>query len=121
MAQLFISTDGINYEPFGAVGALSFDNDNIVIEPNETNESNGSAYKKLTSIMKTPIEANFEIDVSYLNKFKILELFTGKKITNNYLKLHGITIQRHSTLNRLRKRKNSKYRGNITYKRKELK
>ena len=108
MAQLFISTDGINYEPFGEVGTL----DNIVIEPNESEES---THKKLRSIMKNSIEASFEIDVSFLNKFKVLELFTGVKITNNYLKMHGITIQRHSTLNRLRKRKNSKYRGNIYY------
>ena len=112
MAQLFISIDGVNYEPFGEVGALSFDNDNIVDEPNEPA---GSSHKELISIMKTPVEASFDMDVSYLNKFKLLEIFTGVKITNNYLKMHGGVIQRHSTLNRLRKRKKSKYKGNIYY------
>ena len=116
MAQLFISTYGINYEPFGEVGALSLNNDNIVIEPNEVEES---THKKLRSIMKNSVEASFEIDVSYLNKFKLLEIFTGVKMTNNYLKMHNGIMQRHSTLNRLRKRKNSKYKGNIYYKRKE--
>ena len=115
MAQLFISTDGINYEPFGEVGALSFDNDNIINELDEPNEQGESSHKELISIMKTPVEASFEMDVSYLNKFKLLEIFTGVKITNNYLKMHNGIIQRHSTLNRLRKRKNSKYKGNIYY------
>ena len=102
MAYLFMSTDGINYEPLGEVGTLSFDSDNIINVPNEPSES---AHEELISIMKNPVEASFEMDVSYLNKFKLLELFTGIKTTNNYLKMHDGIMQRHNTINRYRKKR----------------
>lgn len=94
MNQLFFSSDGINFQPLGEVKDMTVELENTVTT------------SELITIK--PAETSFELK-GYVNKFLLFELFTGIKITNNYLKMHGGVIQRHVTTEKYRnKRRNKK-------------
>lgn len=95
MGQLYFSVDGGDLQPLGEVPDLTFEPDNI---------------EEVEPTIRDLSEATFECSLtSHRNKFGLFELFTGVKLTNNYLKMNGGVIQRHKTIDRyLREHKERK-------------
>lgn len=92
MGHMLFSSDGVTFNSFGG-------------EIKETNLIEVEPIEDVKEIAMGPAEGTFEVEFR-INKFLLYELFTGIKLTNNYLKMHGGVIQRHRTIDRyLRKHK----------------
>ena len=86
--KLYIGTIGYNTEPviLGELQELS-----EVIELAADDTDHPVFTKENLFIKADPIEITFEAKI---NQLALLSILTGKKITNNWLKLHGGVMQR---------------------------
>lgn len=91
MGQLYFGICGDDPQPLGEVPDLTFEPDTV---------------EEVEPTVRDLADATFECSLtSHRNKFGLFELFTGIKLTNNYLKMQGGVIQRHKTIDRYRRRK----------------